>query len=257
MSTYGRALDALGDSTRRAIVEQLRGGPRAVGELASGLPVSRPAVSQHLRVLKEAGLVTERQEGTRRLYRLDPAGLGEVRSYLDRFWDNALADFKAAAERREEEAMTTQAADLTVRKTVTVAASIESAFEVFTERIATWWPLDTYSLGESRTKDVVMEGREGGRVYEVIEGGEEGYWATVTAWEPPRRLALSWKVNPEAAAPTEIEVRFTTEGEGTRVELEHRGFERLGEGAPKSSKNYGEGWELILGRYAGEAGAAG
>lgn len=103
MSTYGRALDALGDPTRRAIVERLREGPRAVGELASGLPVSRPAVSQHLRVLKDAGLVTERQQGTRRLYRLDPAGLRELRSYFDRFWDTALADFKAAAEREEEE----------------------------------------------------------------------------------------------------------------------------------------------------------
>jgi DNA-binding transcriptional ArsR family regulator len=96
-------LDALGDQTRRAIVERLQEGPRAVGELASGLPVSRPAVSQHLRVLKEAGLVTERQEGTRRLYRLDPAGLAEVRSYFDRFWEIALADFKAAAERKEND----------------------------------------------------------------------------------------------------------------------------------------------------------
>ena len=103
MSTYERALDALGDPTRRAIVDRLQEGPRAVGELASGLPVSRPAVSQHLRVLKEAGLVTERQEGTRRLYRLDPAGLAEVRSYFDRFWELALADFKAAAERKEQE----------------------------------------------------------------------------------------------------------------------------------------------------------
>jgi DNA-binding transcriptional ArsR family regulator len=103
VSTYERALDALGDPTRRAIVARLQEGPRAVGELASALPVSRPAVSQHLRVLKEAGLVTERQEGTRRLYRLDPAGLAEVRSYFDRFWELALADFKAAAERKEQE----------------------------------------------------------------------------------------------------------------------------------------------------------
>jgi DNA-binding transcriptional ArsR family regulator len=102
VAAYGRALDALGDPTRRAIVERLGDGPRAVGELASGLPVSRPAVSQHLRVLKEAGLVTERQEGTRRVYRLDANGIAGVRSYFDRFWETALADFKAAAEREEE-----------------------------------------------------------------------------------------------------------------------------------------------------------
>jgi DNA-binding transcriptional ArsR family regulator len=95
---YRTAMDALGDPTRRAIFEQLRRGPRAVGEIASELPVSRPAVSQHLRVLKDVGLVTERREGTRRLYRLDPDGLGELRDYFDDFWTEALAGFKAAAE---------------------------------------------------------------------------------------------------------------------------------------------------------------
>lgn len=94
-------MDALGDPTRRAIFEQLRRGPRPVGEIAAELPVSRPAVSQHLRVLKDAGLVTERREGTRRLYRLDPDGLGELRDYFDDFWTEALAGFKAAAEHRE------------------------------------------------------------------------------------------------------------------------------------------------------------
>jgi DNA-binding transcriptional ArsR family regulator len=98
---YRTAMDALGDPTRRAIFEQLRRGPRAVGEIAGELPVSRPAVSQHLRVLKEAGLVTERRDGTRRLYRLDPDGLGELRDYFDEFWTEALAGFKAAAERSE------------------------------------------------------------------------------------------------------------------------------------------------------------
>lgn len=94
-------MDALGDPTRRAIFELLSAGPRAVGEIAEQLPVSRPAVSQHLRVLKHAGLVAERRNGTRRIYRLDPDGVAKVRDYFDRFWDAALAEFKAAAERRE------------------------------------------------------------------------------------------------------------------------------------------------------------
>jgi DNA-binding transcriptional ArsR family regulator len=94
-------MDALGDATRRAIFERLRRGPRSVGELAEGLPVSRPAVSQHLRVLKEAQLVTERREGTRRIYSLNPGGLLELRAYFDQFWDQMLADFKTAAEREE------------------------------------------------------------------------------------------------------------------------------------------------------------
>jgi DNA-binding transcriptional ArsR family regulator len=96
-------LVALGDPTRQAILARLAEGPRAVGELASELPVSRPAVSQHLKVLKDAGLVTDRQEGTRRLYQVDPDGLAAVRAYLDRFWDRSLAAFREAAERNEEE----------------------------------------------------------------------------------------------------------------------------------------------------------
>jgi DNA-binding transcriptional ArsR family regulator len=97
-------MDALGDPTRRAIFEQLRSGPRSVGEVAAELPVSRPAVSQHLRVLKEAGLVTERRNGTRRLYRLDPDGLGELRRYVEEYWTDALAAFKAEAERERRSA---------------------------------------------------------------------------------------------------------------------------------------------------------
>ena len=91
-------MDALGDPTRRAIFERLRSKPLSVGEIADGLPVSRPAVSQHLRVLKEAGLVTERKDGTRRIYRIDHEGLKDLRAYLDSFWEQALAGFKAAAE---------------------------------------------------------------------------------------------------------------------------------------------------------------
>lgn len=94
-------MDALGDPTRRTIFERLAQRPRAVGELAGELPVSRPAVSQHLRVLKDAGLVRERAEGARRVYRVDPDGVRALRSYFDRFWDQALADFAAEAERTE------------------------------------------------------------------------------------------------------------------------------------------------------------
>jgi DNA-binding transcriptional ArsR family regulator len=100
---YALALDALGDPTRRVILEELRSGPRAVGELARRVPVSRPAVSQHLRVLKRAGLVTERKQGTRHLYRVDPDGVAELREWFEGLWDEALAGFKAAAERDGEE----------------------------------------------------------------------------------------------------------------------------------------------------------
>ena len=97
--TYASAFAALADPTRRDVLERLRSGPRAVGDIARGMPVSRPAVSQHLKVLKEAGLVTDRSEGTRRVYYLDPNGLAALRAWLDRFWDEALTAFQAEAEK--------------------------------------------------------------------------------------------------------------------------------------------------------------
>lgn len=97
--TYGTALQALADPTRRTIFERLREGPLPVGELAAGLPVSRPAVSQHLRVLREAALVAERKEGTRNIYSLNSSGLEELREYIEGFWDDVLNRFKQAAEK--------------------------------------------------------------------------------------------------------------------------------------------------------------
>ncbi len=94
-----RMLDALGDPTRRLVFERLDRGPLPVNAIAAGLPISRPAVSQHLRVLKEAGLVVDRAEGTRRYYQANPAAQEVLRAYFDRFWDRALSRFQAAAER--------------------------------------------------------------------------------------------------------------------------------------------------------------
>jgi DNA-binding transcriptional ArsR family regulator len=94
---------ALGDPTRRAIFERVADQPRAVGELARGLPVSRPAVSQHLKVLKDARLVTDRRDGNRRIYELDPEGIGALRTDLDRFWSKTLAAYKAIVEQQQKE----------------------------------------------------------------------------------------------------------------------------------------------------------
>lgn len=103
ISAPERVLDALGDGTRRAVLKRLRRGARSVREIADGMNVTRPAVSQHLKVLHEARLVTVRSAGTRRLYAIDTRGLEELRSWLDRFWDEALVAFKAAAEREARE----------------------------------------------------------------------------------------------------------------------------------------------------------
>ena len=126
-SNAAEVLDALGDPTRRAVLELLRDGPRAVVDIASALPVSRPAVSQHLRVLKGAGLVTERKDGTRHLYRVDPDGLAALRTYLESFWTDALGAFKDAAERGRRYTVIEP-----IRRSVIVRRSAEDAFEVFT-----------------------------------------------------------------------------------------------------------------------------
>jgi DNA-binding transcriptional ArsR family regulator len=98
-----KALTTLADPTRRTIFERLAAKPKSVGELAEGLPVTRPAVSQHLKVLKQAGLVTDEAKGTRRVYRIDPHGLGEIRKWLDQFWDRSLDAFVAEVERDSNE----------------------------------------------------------------------------------------------------------------------------------------------------------
>jgi DNA-binding transcriptional ArsR family regulator len=105
VSTNGQleAFQALADPTRHAIFERLKNGPLAVGELAAELPVSRPAVSQHLKVLKAAGLVSERRSGTRRVYRIEPQGVWALRESIDRLWEDALEAFRIAVEREEEE----------------------------------------------------------------------------------------------------------------------------------------------------------
>lgn len=99
---YATALAALADPTRRTVFERLGSGPKPVAEIARGLTVSRPAVSQHLKVLKEAGLVNDRPEGTRRIYHIDPKGLGALRAWLDQFWDQALENFRVEAEAKTE-----------------------------------------------------------------------------------------------------------------------------------------------------------
>jgi DNA-binding transcriptional ArsR family regulator len=96
-------MTALGDSTRQAIFDRLSHGPQPVGELAAGLPVSRPAVSQHLKVLKDVGLVVDQRDGTRRVYRVDPAGLAVLRTYLDQFWERSLAAFESEVREQNEE----------------------------------------------------------------------------------------------------------------------------------------------------------
>ena len=140
-----------------------------------------------------------------------------------------------------------------VRKSISVACSPERAFEVFTGEVATWWPTAQYSIHEDKIVDVVMEPRAGGEMYEVTESGERAHWARVLEWEPPNRLVLAWKVNPETDGPTEIEVTFTPEGAGTRVDLEHRNWEEAGVAGARMRDGYESGWDEVLAPFGEKA----
>jgi uncharacterized protein YndB with AHSA1/START domain len=139
-----------------------------------------------------------------------------------------------------------------VVRVVEVACDVDHAFVVFTERISDWWPLHTHSIHQEHAATCRIEPEPGGEMYELSDTGQREHWADVTAWEPPHRLVLAWRVNPEAPAETEIEVRFEETAPGrTRVELVHRNWELLGpELAVPARDSYQDGWGPILARYA-------
>jgi uncharacterized protein YndB with AHSA1/START domain len=148
-----------------------------------------------------------------------------------------------------------------VEKTLLVAASPQKAFDVFTAGFDRWWPR-SHSIGEAPLKTAVLEGRAGGRWYGLLENGREAEWGDVLAWDPPNRLLLAWRIGADwkydPALLTEVEVVFTAEGEGTRVNLEHRLLENMGaegEGARASFDSDG-GWSGLLQMFAAEAAKA-
>jgi uncharacterized protein YndB with AHSA1/START domain len=155
--------------------------------------------------------------------------------------------------------MSTQAQETeAIRRSVTVDCSVEHAFATFTERINEWWPLAKYSIDSDETgsapETVIFQSGAGGQIYERTKNGEDLKWADVVAFEPPRRLVLAWNPSREQERPaTEIEVTFTGEGDRTRVDLEHRGWERLGERAAEARQGYSRGWESVLAAYAENA----
>jgi DNA-binding transcriptional ArsR family regulator/uncharacterized protein YndB with AHSA1/START domain len=233
------AFEALGDRTRRQIVGRLARGAASVGELARTLPVGRPAVSMHLRVLREAGLVSAHAEGTRRLYQLEPAALAAVRDYLDWYWGQALESFKQHVEAEGEEPMQPE---LKVTKSIVVDVRPTRAFAFFLDQ-ERWWPIATHHMAEPPGETAVLEPFVGGRWYERARDGSETDWGTVLAFEPPHRILLSWRMSadwtyePDPDRASEIEVTFLPEGRVcTRVVYEHRHLERYGDRGERMRK---------------------
>lgn len=151
---------------------------------------------------------------------------------------------------------TAAAPDLSpIQRSISVGCSIERAFEVFTAGIDAWWPRVPFSVGGPRARTVVLEGRLDGRIYEVMDGGEESEWGRVAAWDPPHRIVFTWYPGSSRPASTEVEVRFTAEGERTRLDLEHRGWEARAAEAPEARGSYAGGWTVVLDRFAEKAGS--
>jgi len=140
-----------------------------------------------------------------------------------------------------------------VEKSVTVSVPVERAFEVFTAEIGTWWPLRTHAVDTERSETVVMEGRVGGRLFERTPSGEEHIWGTIAAWEPPSRIVYSWHPGRGEETAQEVEVTFEPESDGTRVQIRHYGWEKIGDRMEETVASYDEGWDLVIARYAAAA----
>ena len=133
-----------------------------------------------------------------------------------------------------------------IRRDTVVPRSPEEAFRVFTEGISTWWPLGRFSIYQDQAVSCGIEPRQGGMVWERSAGGERATWGTVIVWEPPHRLVVTWHPGREPETAQELEVRFRAVPGGTKVELEHRGWERLGAEAAEARQGYDGGWSVVF-----------
>ena len=217
--TYEAILTALADPTRRAVLERLRGGALSVARIAEGLPVSRPAVSQHLRVLLEAGLVSRSARGTSNHYTLVAGAAAPLLRWLD--------DMRDPGERAPAEHWS---------MSVRVGLSPEPAWRLFCDDLASWWPTDD-TLGSVR-----LDAAEGGSLRGILADGTEEVLATVAAVDRPAQLVLDW--GGDGAGGSRVSIGFAAEGEGCRVTC------RLGPGACGAFAL----WDAAMARFAAAGG---
>lgn len=230
--TYEAILTALADPTRRRVLDRLRGGPLPVGRIAADLPVSRPAVSQHLRVLRDAGLVSMETRGTRNLYTLVAGGAAPLLAWL--------GDLRAVPPDAPGPPGWSRA--LTTRLTPT------EAWQLFCEDLAIWWPVARVSLSArsdgALPQSVVLSPHVGGTLREVLFDGREGIWATVTAAKSPAMIALDWQLGTDETIP--VTVTFEAGSGGSRVTLRQ----------PGAAQDTAAMWDAVLDRFAAAANAS-
>lgn len=140
-----------------------------------------------------------------------------------------------------------------LRKSVVVRRTPEEAFEIFTAKLASWWPYQQFSVHQAETATCAIEPRMGGKIYEVANSGSRAQWGTVLVWEPPHRFVMTWHPGQDPGTAQELELRFVAVALGTRVELEHREWAKLGAVAEETRKSYEGGWAIVLDRCYVEA----
>jgi DNA-binding MarR family transcriptional regulator len=225
--------------------------PRPVGEIADRLPVSRPAVSQHLKVLLDADLARVTNVGNRRVYSANPEGMAALRDWIDRMWDMAMGSFAEFTRREMERAMSDKQKLEALVKVITVPGEPAVVFELFTGRMAEWWPLDTHSIGEKDAVGVRVEPGVGGRVIETTRDGAEHEWARIQEWEPGQRVAMDWYPGLPVSQATHLEITFRQTAEGTEMTLVHDGWAARGSDGDRMRQSYDTGWDIVLGRIPG------
>ena len=147
--------------------------------------------------------------------------------------------------------MSQQTSETAIRKSVVVNRPVEDAFRVYTEQVGSWWPFaKTHSVAKEDVETVILEGREGGRFYERTKSGEEHLWGTMLVWEPPQRIVYSWHPGRGEETAQEVEITFTPQGDGTRVDIRHYGWEKLGDRLQDTIASYQEGWDKVIASYA-------
>lgn len=229
--SFEAILTALADPTRRAILDRMRGGRLPVGQIAAPLPVSRPAVSQHLKVLVEAGLVTMVKDGRRNLYGLTPGGAVPLVEWLGALSTVVPAEVSTGSSR-----------------TLNVRLSLDETWQLFCEDVALWWPVSVVSMSAQSDgalpQAVILDAREGGLWQEILYDGTTGIWGHVVSADIGDRLVLDWRLGtPDGSR---VVVQFQPEAGGTRVTVNH----------DADTPDMAEMWDLVLLQRFGAAAAS-
>jgi hypothetical protein len=255
------AFEALGTARDGRVLELLRDGEQTVAELTRRLPVTQSAVSSTCGCSGTPAWSRDRPEGTRRYYRVERDGLAALRAYVDSFWDGALAAFEAHADRSEPRNRAAQ------NSAAQRAAETEAPYErtgpalrprppdagaglrLFNRHHRAWWPLDTHSVHHDASMGRRIRGRAARR---ALGDGHTNVWGEVLVWEPPNHLALTWHPGRSRDPAGRVDVRFIAVADGTRVELEHSGWEAFGERASAVRRAYSgpQAWGSVLDAFA-------